>query len=140
MTAYDVSDIIILLGANDATEAWGTYNAGSFLTSYSAMLTALRTGLPSARIRCLGILDTTNATAAGNRTSVNTQIAAAVTAAADAGISYHSTDGWIVPASDTGDGLHPNDTGAAKVAAKVVRLLSNAIPVFTNHYRMQGIA
>jgi lysophospholipase L1-like esterase len=96
--------------------------------------------LPSARIRCLGILDTTNATAAGNRTSVNTQIAAAVTAAADAGTSYHSTDGWIVPASDTGDGLHPNDTGAAKVAAKVVRLLSNAIPVFTNHYRMQGIA
>ena len=28
-----------------------------------------------------------------------------------------STDGWITPASDTSDGLHPNSTGFAKIAA-----------------------
>lgn len=40
----------------------------------------------------------------------------------------------------TTDGIHPDDAGQAEAAALIAALVGSPIPVFMNHYRMQGIA
>jgi GDSL-like Lipase/Acylhydrolase family len=59
------------------------------------------------------------------RDNNNTRISAAVADAVSAGanVTYWNTDGWIDPATDTGDGLHPNAAGHIKIKNEVLARL-----------------
>jgi lysophospholipase L1-like esterase len=106
--ASDAADVIIVaLGTND------TDNAG-ITAEYTENLQELQASNAGAAIYCMGILPKT---AAGARAANNARIEAA---AAAAGATYWSTDGWIDPATDTSDGLHPNAGGAAKILTEVL--------------------
>lgn len=115
-SASDAADIIIVeLGTNDSTDT-GTS------TIYSNGLAALRSTNASARIYCMGILPSTNGTAQTN--GVVDAINAVIQAAAIAnGCTYLDTAGWIIPATDTADGLHPNASGSIKIANRLVSLI-----------------
>ena len=75
--------------------------------------------LSEKQIYGMGILPNTSATA-GYRDTNNARIAAACAAQS---VTYWNTDGWIVPATDTSDGLHPNETGAAKIMTEILTRL-----------------
>jgi len=95
---------------------------GTFQTAYTAMLTAIRAGLPSAWIICNAILldGSHNATIP----SYNTAIQAAVAGMADAKIVY--VQGSFVNYDPTdGGGLHPNDAGSGQVAVQAAIDLMN---------------
>ncbi len=109
--ASDNADVIIVaLGTNDADNP--AINA-----EYEENLNELKASNPRAMIYAMGILDKT---VAGDRVAVNVRIAAA---AAAAGCTYWDTTGWIVPATDTSDGLHPNAAGVAKIVTQILALL-----------------
>jgi len=59
------------------------------------------------------------------RTLQNGRIQTAVSNAQSAGVNvtYWDTDGWIDPATDTSDGLHPNESGQLKIANEILALL-----------------
>lgn len=113
-------ECFIQYGTNDANDAG--YSAAAFRTAYDNMLTALVSGLPSTKFKCMGMFDRAAGTGQTNRPSVNTQISNAVTAQANANVTYINTDNWITPATDTDDGLHPNATGAQKIAIQLAAL------------------
>jgi lysophospholipase L1-like esterase len=117
--------VVILYGTNDIGNIPGSYSLATFQTSYQNMLSAIISGMAAGtKIYCLGVLDRTGTNGGQGRTDVNGAISAAVTAVGNADTSYVSTDGWITPATDTGDGLHPNDTGAAKVATQLAAVIA----------------
>lgn len=96
----------------------------TFRADYQTMLSLIRAGLPAAKIYARGILPVgTGVTNYAQRDTFNAAIQAAVSAMADANIVYRSTDGWINPATDTADGLHPNAAGYAKMAAAMQLVL-----------------
>lgn len=107
--------VFVCYGVNDMF--YGVALA-TFQTDYVTMLTALRAGLPSAKIYCRAILPQYRNTNA-DRLLYNARILAAVTAMADANIVYVDTDGWIStsPGVDLVDNVHPNASGYAKIAA-----------------------
>lgn len=116
---YDLDYIIILMGTNDVA------TIGSNEAAYEADLLQLHADHPSVPIYACTILNCTTMTSE-QRTSINTEIASAVTDAAAAGVNVTlwDTDGWIDPATDTSDGLHPNAAGHTKIAAAMEALLS----------------
>lgn len=120
----DYEKIIVALGANDGLLIYAAYNAANVRTACDNMLTSLRTEFPSARIYVFGVLNSDHANLLTNRTSVNTQLSDAVIAKADANITYHSTDGWITPATDTSDNVHPNTAGVAKIVAAMSAIIT----------------
>jgi len=106
-------ETIILLGTNDGN--------ADFTATYEAQLEALWAAT-SKPIICLGPLDkTTDAYAANERTRVQNAVATAVAAGVNA--TYVNTAGWITPATDCSEGLHPNATGKIKVANALYALL-----------------
>jgi lysophospholipase L1-like esterase len=120
-----VTFVVVLLGLNDATQSGGVETSATFRTAYDDMLTKIRTRIGASKhIYCLGILNTSNATGAANRSAFNTEISGAVTAQADAFTHYLSTDNWIVPGTDTSDGSHPTEAGYTKITTQ----LNIAIP------------
>jgi lysophospholipase L1-like esterase len=106
----DASIIIIALGTNDADDAGIT-------AVYQNDINALKASNPHAKIYGMGILDKTTP---GARINNNTRIQ---TACSNAGIPYWNTTGWIVPATDTADGTHPNLLGWNKIYPQVIALL-----------------
>lgn len=110
--ASDAADIIIiLLGTNGDSYAVGD--------EYLENLNELKTSNPNATIYGCGILPRADPTDNG-RSIKNPLIAAACSSA---GVTYWDTDGWIDPATDTTDGLHPTEAGQAKVAAEILERL-----------------
>lgn len=116
--AGDNADIaMILLGTNDSI--------GYDLTAeYQENLIELAGTNTNATIYALGILNRTGITEA-ERDTRNGYIQAAVAGAVGAGanVIYWNTDGWIDPATDTSDGLHPTAAGHAKIAVRALALL-----------------
>jgi lysophospholipase L1-like esterase len=109
--------VVIAYGINDCQQSHGTESAATFQASYTNMLTLIRAGLPSARIDCLGTLNTTSSPASSNRAVFNAAISAAVSGMSDANIHFFNMDGVIDPvgAVDTVDGLHLTAIGNGKV-------------------------
>ena len=106
----DADIIIIALGTNDGSDA-------GLQAEYLENVQEIAASNAGATIYCMGILPKTVDTF---RDENNTKIAAA---AAAASVTYWNTDGWIVPATDTGDGKHPNAAGTAKILAQVLALI-----------------
>jgi hypothetical protein len=114
-SASDNADaIIVLLGINDTTST-------GFEAEYTENLNELHSSNPNATIYALGLLPNSGTPYVERRTTYNPLIAAAASAA---GANYVDTAGWIDPATDTSDGLHPNATGAAKVVTALKNIVS----------------
>lgn len=106
--------IVNLFGTNDMVIVGNTDDI--FEDDYREMIDAQRVRCPDAVIYCLGILPRRGYD--DPRVDYNGGMQRAITAKADAGITYLSTDGWIDPAVnnvDTIDGLHPNAAGYQKI-------------------------
>lgn len=103
--------IIVEMGTNDS-------ETGEALTNeYLENLNELKASNPSAAVYCMGILPRTDMT---NVAAKNARIEAAATAA---GAAYWDTTGWIDPATDTSDGVHPNFAGHSKIVTQVLARL-----------------
>jgi lysophospholipase L1-like esterase len=109
-TTYNPEIIIVGLGTNDNDLA-------DLDTTYATNLNQLKTDHPTASIYCMNILNETTMPH-GTRAFKNAKIASAV--ASVAGTTLWDTEGWIVPATDTVDGYHPNAAGGAKIATQIL--------------------
>jgi len=104
--------VVVTSGANDGAVADATLQA-TCETIYNAILA------DDAATLC-HVCEAWG-TSGGNREgAVNL---AAVTAVANARCIYHDTDNWIIHATDTHDGVHPNDTGGTKIKVKLMEFL-----------------
>jgi lysophospholipase L1-like esterase len=114
-TMDDTQIALFLIGTNDTLDP-------GIARVYRDALVDLSATNPSASLYVLGILERNPA---NWREEKNAYIAAGVAAAQALGVevTYWSTDGWIDPATDTYDGLHPNAQGHAKIAAQVLARL-----------------
>ncbi|MES2058166.1 MAG: GDSL-type esterase/lipase family protein [Pseudomonadota bacterium] len=110
--------VFVTAGANDMFQS---VPVPTFQADYTTLLANMRAGLPAAKIYARAILPVAStATNSAARPSYNAAIAAAVAArvtAGDTNVVYIDTDGWIIPATDTVEGVHPNASGYAKIAA-----------------------
>lgn len=113
-TGSNPDTILILIGTNDAI-------GQDFTAVYTDTLSDLVTGNSKAEIYCLGVLDRTGVTEAQRITKCG-YIQAAV-AANGARCHYIETGGWITPATDTSDGLHPTAAGHIKIARALLAVL-----------------
>lgn len=117
------TDVVILYGTNDIA---GSVTQSQFTTAFTAMLTSLRSGLPSANLWCLGILPRADAHV-GQPATYNGYMQTAITNAA-VGAIYIDTSTWINTGTDLSpDNLHPNLSGNAKIATKVIAFLQPAV-------------
>jgi lysophospholipase L1-like esterase len=111
---------IVLYGVVDMLN--GGITLAQFSSSYHNMMAQLTTALPAARVFCLGILPNSS-TSEMVRAQWSGAIQAEVSSIARPLVTFHSTDGWLDPAADTLDGLHPN-------AAGYDRLTTHLLPLF----------
>jgi lysophospholipase L1-like esterase len=111
-TRYQPDAVVINLGTNDVGHHVSTV---TFQAHYEALLRLIRQKYPQAHIFALQTFK--DRYTAQTRAAVN-----AVRAAGDAKVTFIPTTGWIT-AADTVDGLHPNDVGHQKIAARLAPLL-----------------
>lgn len=119
----DITDIspaptklYIVYGVNDR----GQSPANALRDAYHTMLSSIRSGLPSVKIYCLGIFQTSDDASV---TAARAEEVAAVTAFADGNTVYVPTIDWFDPAVDTVEGLHPKEVnGYIKIANRIVPL------------------
>lgn len=111
--ADDADIIIIALGTNDVDN-------DTIQSVATAQLAILKASNPRATIYWMGILPRNYLIDSGGVN--NPRISAACTAN---GVTFWDTrtDPWIVTATDTDDGLHPNAIGVGKIVTKVISLL-----------------
>lgn len=106
----------VAMGTNDGWPSAGFQNA------YYTGLMVLQNGMPGKPIYALGVFPkTSDSDRAGKNAAIEAAVASAVSAGAN--VTYWNTDGWIDPATDTGDGLHPNSAGHTKIANEVISRL-----------------
>ncbi len=115
------TQVVILYGTNDMTGVGGPETISEFQIAYSNMLAQIISGLTGAKIFCLGIMPRNDV--AVDRQPWSAAIKAAVNGAGSKNLIFVPVEGWIDPATDTADGVHPNGSGYAKIAARLEGLL-----------------
>jgi lysophospholipase L1-like esterase len=129
-TAFDAIKPDVLLMHFGTNDVWSAVPPGDILNAYSAVIDALRGANPNVTILVAQIIpmDVTSATCSGCSCpscvtavpALNAQIAAwapTKSTAASPIIVVDQYTGFDADA-DTRDGVHPNDTGSSKMAAK----------------------
>jgi lysophospholipase L1-like esterase len=114
----DPADVILVaFGANDAS------TLPDVTAQYTARLQEVKAGWPGVPIYCMGVLASTVTEYANaeNRATMNAKISAACSAE---GATFTDCEGWIIPATDTYDGLHPNAAGNAKIALEMLEVVA----------------
>lgn len=112
-STYQATAVVINLGTNDVGHGVSTTQ---FHQNYIVMLERIRRAYPNAHIFAMGtfrnryVPETRNAVAARN-------------AAGDSKVHFVDTAGWIAPATDTHDNVHPTDAGHAKIAQRLTPIL-----------------
>jgi hypothetical protein len=98
--------------------ALGTNDSNSVHDTYETQLNRLYSNIHKP-IYAMGVLPKSPE---GSRADRNSEIVAAVSDAQAAGtnVTYWNTDGWIDPATDTSDGLHPTAAGHIKIMNEVL--------------------
>jgi len=110
---YQATAVVINLGTNDVGHGVSTT---LFQQSYIVMLERVRQAYPGAEIFAMGVFR--------NRYVTETRNAvAARTAAGDGKVHFIDTTGWIDPATDTTDNVHPTDAGHAKITQRLRPIL-----------------
>lgn len=117
---------------NDWGQVGGSETPSQLQTSFTNMGGLLVAGLPVARFLWQSILAVNPAGYPGSKSTWNAAIAASVTASGvhNAYLSIESIPTWDYT-TDTIDGVHPNPTGYAKLAAFVVSTLADSQKLFT---------
>lgn len=114
---YQATAVVINLGTNDIGHG---VTGAQFQQGYIVLLERLRQAYPGAEILAMGVFrnryvaETRNAVAARN-------------GAGDGRVHFVDTTGWIDPASDTGDNVHPTEAGHAKIAQRLRPVLDQYI-------------
>jgi lysophospholipase L1-like esterase len=114
---YQATAVVINLGTNDIGHG---VSPTQFQQGYIVMLERVRQAYPNAQIFAMGVFrnryvpETRNAVAARN-------------AAGDSRVLFIDTAGWIDPATDTSDNVHPTDAGHAKIAQRLRPILDQYI-------------
>jgi lysophospholipase L1-like esterase len=102
-STYETDVVVINLGTNNKV------SAAQFQADYVRLLERARQSYPNAEILAMGVFrgrllqEVQNAVASRN-------------GAGDAKVHYVSTVGWVDPATDTADNVHPHDAGHRKIA------------------------
>ncbi|TDU87978.1 lysophospholipase L1-like esterase [Kribbella voronezhensis] len=113
-STYQASAVVINLGTNDVGHGVSTTK---FQQSYVVMLERVRRAYPSAQIFAMGTFR--------NRYVPETRNAvAARTAAGDGRVHFVDTTGWINPATDTSDNVHPTEAGHVKISQRLTPILA----------------
>ncbi|WP_158299977.1 RICIN domain-containing protein [Glycomyces paridis] len=110
-STYDTDLVVINLGTNNKV------SAAQFQSDYVLLLERARQAYPNAEILAMGVF----------RERLLTEVQNAVTArnnAGDAKVHYVNTVGWVDPATDTSDNVHPTDAGHAKIAGYLTPILA----------------
>lgn len=110
-----ITEVHTQYGTNDSSVNVGN---GTFATSFTNMLSLIRTGLPSARIYVYALLPETGFP------SRNTIIASVASGISNC--QYCKTTDDIVLVSDTTDGRHPNALGCAKISNAMLPYLATS--------------
>ncbi|NMC30698.1 MAG: hypothetical protein GYA45_11580 [Pelolinea sp.] len=98
-------------------------NSPFIQATYQTNLGTLVSNHPNATIYAMGVLNATSGGGAGEtRTTINGRISAAATAVGSP-VVYVDTTGWIDPATDTSDGVHPTAAGQLKIRDAMIALL-----------------
>jgi hypothetical protein len=115
----DVDGVCVRYGINDAPDF--PSGAATFRQAYEDMVDNIRTRIGAGKpIVCLRPLDTV--ADASTQMDIGTEIQAAISGKAD--VYYVDTAGWITRnTSHMPDGLHPNATGYAEMAAPLAETL-----------------
>ncbi|MFG3341627.1 RICIN domain-containing protein [Glycomyces sp. NPDC048151] len=107
---YETDIVVINLGTNNKV------TAAQFQADYITLLQRVRQSYPNAEILAMGVF----------RERLLTEVQNAVAnrnAAGDAKVHYVDTRGWVDPATDTSDNVHPHDAGHAKIAGLLTPVL-----------------
>lgn len=105
--------VVINQGTND-----GGASSQTFRPLYATLLQRIRAGYPNAQIVALRPF------AGAHADDIKAEITSRI-AGGDANVFYVDTTGWIDPAADTTDGIHPNPQGHMKVTTRLVAELKN---------------
>ncbi|NUR72433.1 MAG: carbohydrate-binding protein [Hamadaea sp.] len=114
---YQATAVVINLGTNDVGHS---VTSTQFQQGYVVMLERVRQAYPNAEIFATGVFraryvtETRNAVAARN-------------AAGDGKVHFVDTTGWIDPATDTSDNVHPTEAGHVKIAQRLRPILDQYI-------------
>jgi lysophospholipase L1-like esterase len=116
-STYQATAVVINLGTNDVGHGVSTTQ---FQQGYVELLRRVRQAYPNAEIFAMGVFrnryvtETRNAVAARN-------------AAGDSRVRFIDTAGWIDPATDTTDNVHPTEAGHVKIAQRLRPILDGAL-------------
>lgn len=131
--------VVIIYGHNDAGQGAGALTAADFQTSYYNMMDALTDVLTTTQFFVVTILPTSNSTVTTNRSSFNSAIVAACTTGGNgsggvlssgqqAQITIIDTDNIsFVHATDTSDGVHPNEGGYTKILTPILATFGGGV-------------
>jgi lysophospholipase L1-like esterase len=111
--SWQADAVVINQGTND-----GGASSQTFRPLYATFLQRIRTAYPNAQIAAMRPFNGAHADDIKNEVMVRTT-------AGDTKAFYVDTTGWIDPATDTTDGLHPNEQGHKKVTARLSVELMN---------------
>lgn len=112
-STYQATAVVINLGTNDVGHG---VTGTQFQQGYIVMLERVRRAYPAAQIFAMQTFR--NRYVAETRNAV-----AARTSAGDSKVHFVDTTGWINPATDLVDAVHPNDAGHRKIAQRLTPVL-----------------
>jgi lysophospholipase L1-like esterase len=111
--SWQADAVVINQGTND-----GGADSQTFRPLYATFLQRIRAAYPNAQIAALRPFNGAHADDIKNEVMVRTT-------GGDKKVFYVDTTGWIDPATDCTDGLHPNEQGHQKVTARLSVELTN---------------
>ena len=112
-STYQATGVVINLGTNDIGHG---VSGAQFQQGYVVLLERIRRAYPDAHIFAMRTFR--------NRYVTETRNAvAARTTAGDGKVHFVDTAGWIDPATDLVDSVHPNDAGHAKIAQRLTPIV-----------------
>jgi lysophospholipase L1-like esterase len=114
---YQASAVVINLGTNDVGHGVHT---PQFQDTYVTLLQRVRAKYPNAVIFAMATFRKRFVTQTSNAVAIRNS-------AGDRNVQFVDTAGWIVDATDTVDGVHPNDAGHQKIAARLAPIISARI-------------
>lgn len=132
--------VVVLYGTNDAVAIYGgTETVGQFQSAYQSMLQTMINGLAAdTPIDCLTLLDMGSYTA--QRPSLVSATQAAIAACtSNSAVRFIDTTGWIDPATDTTDGLHPTAAGYTKVVNRYLATFGASPGVLAHNRRRRRV-